>query len=287
MFNSSILFFLTLLIFSCCKSKMDPVGQIKKQIEETYTKEFNLTNDPSYISIYSKELNDSLFRYIWNLDEPNTVSNLSKLFNEFAYELPIDIDDNDYLLFDVVFDRHGRIHQVGFFDSLDRFTGEIFDFYYKEKLILKEAQLRGKRFYEVFYHLDDHNKIIDSSYQYFPIVNSDISYFEGPKLSICFEIKLFIHNKRYNYEDFYLWYEFYDLEDTYDLSQAKEKAKIFTGEMLKSKDGIYNICHDLELQYHLMPVFGIYVDEDVSDQDLTLGTIFGPIINKNIDSHEL
>jgi hypothetical protein len=139
----------------------------------------------------------------------------------------------------------------------------------------------------VFYHLDSFGGISDSSYQYFPIVNPDVSHFDGPELSICFEVKLIIHRKKYNYEDFSMWYQFYDIENTTDLPNKVDKSIIYESDMLESKDGFYHICHDLELKYHLMPVFGIFADDNVSEQDLTFGEMKDPIINKNIDSTDL
>jgi hypothetical protein len=141
-YNSLIL--LAMVLFLSCQSTIDNNEEFKSPILEYYIEKYDLNGNPSYISIFSEEQNDSLYRYTWNLDKANMPSHSPILFEEFASEIFIQTEVNDYQLFDVVFDRHGRIHQVGLFDALDRFTGIVYDYDFQQNLILKEAQMRDK-----------------------------------------------------------------------------------------------------------------------------------------------
>lgn len=283
---SSILLIFT-FILTACQTENKKINNSKIQVLESYIDKFKLSNDPYFGLEYIEGQTDSLYRYTWNLDSSNIEMQLNELFKEFAYRFTIDTKLNNFLLFDLVMDKQSRIHQIGFFDESDKFTGKIYDYNIRKGHIFKEYHLQGQRFYEIFYQIDDFGNIFDSSYQYFPLVVPNNFYFEGPELSICFEIQLIIHKKNYNFEDFHLWHQFYDLEDTYDLKDKVDDSLIYSSDLIKSKDGLYKICHDLEVSHHLMPVFGIFVSDGVSNQDLTFGEMKTPIINKNIDSMEL
>lgn len=283
-----LLFVLLLLVFSYCKQSMDEEERIKKQIVEFYAAKYNLENEPIFEPIFDEIYKDTIYRYYWELNEDKIDSYLEKFNLVDKESISIRDDSSTYHIFGVVFNRKGQIIAEGFFNENLFFTG--INNWYDENWHLTEKHVTklGHSFYEVIYKLDDQGKIIDSTYQYFPIVFPDIDTFEGPSLSICFDVQLIIDKRKYNYEDFQLAYFFYDSKNIININKIDlANDKILGNLSRRSTDGYFHFCYDLEVKYHLMSVFGIYVDEDVSEQDLTFGEMKDPIINKNIDSHEL
>jgi len=276
-------------LLSNCTFSSDNEEETKTYLVATYTAKYNFSNEPFYQPIFDELYNDTIHRYYWELENDDIGFQLEKFFSPFKGEsLFIDEEGINYSHFGVIFHRTGKILQEGFFDDSLRFSGKMYHYYFDELLINKDMYKLNNKFYEVFYHLDSTGNIIDSSYKYFLIVLPDKDTFEGPSLSICFDIQLIINRNKYDYQDFEL---FYTLLDTRHHQNPKlidqQKDKIFENILKGSSDGYYSSCYDLNVNHHLMMVFGIMVPHGVSDQDLSIGKYHGPIINKNIDSTEL
>jgi len=284
---SAIVILFCPVIFLSCNHLIDNEKKIKEQIVELYTSKYNFTENPFYEPVYDEFYHDTLHRYYWKLNEDRVQSHLDK-FSAFGSEsLALENEGSNYKYFGVVFTRKGKILDEGFFDKNLSFTG--IHYWYDENWILieKHKTRLDHKYYGVVFTNDNQGNTSDSTYKFYPIVIPDKDSFEGPELIICFDVRLIIDTRKYNYEDFLLYYALFDSKDTGDTQTMIDTEKIFKGPMKNSTDGHYHFCHELTLKYHLVMGFGIFIDKGVSEEDLTWGLIYGPIINKNIDSHEL
>lgn len=279
---------LLILIFNSCKQNTDEGDLINKEILELYSTKYHFENEPIFEAVFDEGYKDTIYRYYWELDE-NKVNSYLERFNLFDKQsLLLVADSSTYKIFGVVFNRYGQIIGEGFFDEDYYFTG-IYNLYNVEWfLIEKHISKLGQNFYEVVYKLDDTGVISDSTYKFFPIVLPDKDTFEGPDLTICFDIQIIIDGRKYKFDDFNLAYMFFDTKHLDSISDVNpEKDSLVGNFSRKSSDGYFYFCYDLEVKYHLMTGFGIFVDDSVSEQDLTFGRIRKSIINKNIVGTEL
>ncbi len=282
-----ILLFFVLTQISCWSDYIGEKERIKHQIMEYYTVKYGFENEPLYQPIYAEFYNDTIYRLYWELDHSKVESYLGK-FSKFESEsLVLKGKNSNYVYFGIVYNRKGLILDEGFFDENLYFTG--FHNWFDDEWVLREKHYKklSQSFYEVIYKWDDNGKLIDSTYQFFPLVIPDKDSFEGPNLSICFDVQLIIDTRKYNYEDFSLFYFFYDSTRKCDTQSMVDNETIYESSFKNSIDGYYHICHDFVLRYHLMMSFGIFVPDEISEQDLTFGRMKTPIINKNLGSMEL
>jgi len=262
-------------------------NEIQAKILTQYVDKYRFSSEPIYDPIYDDFYQDTLHRYYWLLEQGEVEYYLEK-FSKFDKEsLLSGAESINYLAFGIVFNRKGHILSEGFLDDLYSFTGINYSYNKNWRLMEKHYSKLDQNFYEVKYKLNDDGIIQDSTYQYYVIVIPDKDTFQGPELTICVEYQIILDTRKYDYKDFFVYYYFFDTQDTGDTKSMIDNETIYKGQFKNSSDGLFYICHDLELKFHLVMSFGIFVEKNVSDQDLTLGTIFGPIINKNIDSHEL
>ena len=286
---NGIIFLFFLFFLSSCGQFANEDIKKKMQIVDQYIEKYGFSSEALYDPIFDEFYGDSLHRYYWELDKSKVEDYLDK-FSIFDKESLLSGRERiNYVAFGVVFTQEGYILSEGFLDENHSFTGKInlYDYNEKWKLVEKHYTKLDQNFYEVIYKLNNSGKIIDSTYQYYVIVIPDKDTFEGPDLTVCFDYQLIVDTNKYNYEDFLVYYALFDSRDTGDTQSMVDDEIIYKGPFKNSSDGNYRNCHELELKYHLVMSFGIFADTEVSEQDLTLGLIYGPIINKNIDSAEI
>lgn len=270
-------------VFSSCSPLLTAEEMVKKEVFEYYKEKFGFSESEFY-GAYYKELDEG-FKVLlrWELDE-NKVESYSEIFYGEQWSERVKVKENTYLFFELIFDQKGRVHQIGFLDDLNMLSGDLFYYEYKDMLTKKRSLINDHRFYEVIYTLDYYGEIVDSLFQFFPIVSTDKNSFEGPYLSICFDVRLIIDKNQYNFKDFTLWYDFYDIKDLDELPEAFDYAKIHEGILPNSMNGHYRFCNDLELNYHLFPVIGFNIDTTVFNQKLRSGVPQPLIVNRNLES---
>lgn len=282
-FLNTILLLLSLFVFSSCNKCLDKEEKMLKQIVEQYTLKYEFYNKPFYEPMFDEFYNDTLHRYYWELDKNMVKSHLDKFSIFDSESLLMSNEDSNYKYFGLIFDKNGRVTDEGFFDENLSFTG--INYWYNEKGFLSKKYLSklDNRFYKVNYQLENNGNVIDSSYNYYPIINFDTDTFEGPSLSICFEVQVIIDTKKYRYEDFPLFYIFYDTPHYENTKLIDgEKDRILENLLQESSDGYFFFCHDLDVFNHLMMAFGVLVEPGISDQNLSFGTYHGPVFNTNI-----
>jgi hypothetical protein len=276
-----------LFIITSCGQLLNEDEKITTKIMDRYTEKYGFSSEALYDPIFDESYGDTLHRCYWELDKSEVEDYLDKFTIFDTESLLAGRERINYVAFGVVFTREGHILSEGFLDEYHSFTGKSNLYDEKWRLVEKHYSKLDHLFYKVVYKTDDNGAIIDSTYQYYVIVIPDKDTFEGPDLNICFDIQIIIDTIKYDYEDFLMYYALFDSRDTGDTQEMIDNETIYQGPFKSSTDGHYHICHDLQLKYHLVMSFGIFVDEEVSEQDLTWGIIFGPIINKNIDSTDL
>jgi hypothetical protein len=268
-----------------CTNSFNSEEKLKKEFVQYYSTKFNFQSEPKYDFIFDPITNDSIHRYYWELENKEIRDLLKKfeIFNSDTF-----LDNKTFKYFMIVFDKGGRILEKGLLNDDLKLTGVTYQYLKNDLLIKKNMYKLDNKFYEVFYQLDSVESIIDSSYTFHPIVQFDVDTFEGPFLSVCFDVQIIINNDKYSYEDFQLFYVLYDTRYYKNTKLIDgQRDRILEDLSQESSDGYYFFCHDLEVKYHLMMAFGVLVDPGISDQDLSFGNFHGPIINKNIDSTDL
>jgi len=292
--KEQILFIIITLIFIQCKNiVIDEEEKIRGEIVEYYSEMLGLEREPDYKTIFDDVSSEPQHSFMWTLIRDDNIKKyLDIFFDSFGgYNFYFNKSDTFFDGFRVLFDKENRIKQVGFFDNLDRFTGE--NYYYYDDANEKVKTIiyfkHGNVFCTYNYFMGDDGGIIDFNYYFSPIVHPSVDTFEGPHLSICFDIEVIIDIKKYKYEDFQLFYVFYDTMDKelFDIQAIVDNTKIKDEFLTSTTDGFYRLCRDLYLNNHLVMSFGYRVNKGVSEQDLTRGKLYGPIINKNAIGIEL